>query len=68
MTIKGLSGIYDGLAMLFEAVQDDKVAEYLNEKCSEKVADLYPFEKSLDEQIWAIMNWIVAIEEDLESR
>lgn len=68
MTIKGLSGIYDGLSMLFEAVQDDKVATYLNENCSEKVAELYPFEKSLDEQIWAIMNWIVAIEEDLESR
>lgn len=68
MKIEGLSGIYDGLAALFETVQDDKVADYLNESRSEKVADLYPFEKSLDEQIWAIMNWIVAIEEDLESR
>ena len=68
MKIEELSGIYDGLAVLFEAVQDDKVADYLNESRSEKVADLYPFEKSLDEQIWSVMNWIVAIQKDLESR
>ena len=68
MKVEELSGIYEGLRQLFEVVGSEEVEKYLNESRSEKVADLYPFEKSLDEQIWSVMNWIVAIQEDLESR
>lgn len=63
--ITDLTALRKAIKNVYRDIEEASLDYYLNERCSQAVDDAYPFEKSLDEQCQAIMNWIDEILDDV---
>ena len=64
--IADMKALRQAVKNVYRDIEEANLDYYLNERCSQEVADSYPFDKSLDEQCQAIMNWVDDILDDID--
>lgn len=64
--IADMKALRQAVKNVYRDIEEANLDYYLNERCSQEVADSYPFELSLDVQCMAIMTWVDDILYDID--